>query len=398
MKKYDLILAIIVAVLSIGTIAYAASNHKAEQASFADTTGHWAEASITKAVEKEYVTGYPDGTFRPNAKVSRAEFMKMVVAALQLPVTGNTSGSSWYMAYADAAIAAGAHDAKDFPSTAWNAEMNRHEMARMAGRALGKKAVDDKQWMLLATYAGLINGVDQKGTLDETKPMTRAQAVTVIERLLQVKGGAKLPKDKYAVSNADILWHKTNILTTLPYFFNLNRIIDMSDKSLTVSANNGNFVCTVSKYVVVDIEDPHDPNRGLLKGVKYRNDKGILVAPKDGFALISVNHLTIKENKLNLSYIQGCKIDTNLTLYDNQGKETRLPGLGFYDEPISIQSIPVKGIKDFNFTYYTGIMIPRGEFSAKIIGDLTMRGIIEFGHSSLTLTHGWYASGIGIGK
>lgn len=38
-----------------------------------DITGHWAEKSIKKAIRKAVMKGYPDGTFRPDREVTRAE-------------------------------------------------------------------------------------------------------------------------------------------------------------------------------------------------------------------------------------------------------------------------------------------------------------------------------------
>ncbi|WP_084147031.1 S-layer homology domain-containing protein [Paenibacillus wynnii] len=37
-----------------------------------------------------------DGTFKPNAKVSRAEFIKMAVDALDLEVAAKKEGEAWY--------------------------------------------------------------------------------------------------------------------------------------------------------------------------------------------------------------------------------------------------------------------------------------------------------------
>ncbi|QAT41889.1 S-layer homology domain-containing protein [Aminipila luticellarii] len=54
-------------------------------ASFGDIRGHWAESYINKAVSSGFVKGYPDGTFRPDNAVTRAEFTSMVNKAL-----GNT--------------------------------------------------------------------------------------------------------------------------------------------------------------------------------------------------------------------------------------------------------------------------------------------------------------------
>ncbi len=35
---------------------------------FADIQGHWAAGEIIKAVEKGYIKGYPDGTFKPDRR------------------------------------------------------------------------------------------------------------------------------------------------------------------------------------------------------------------------------------------------------------------------------------------------------------------------------------------
>jgi len=48
---------------------------------FLDIAGHWAEQDILVAVEKGFVAGYPDGTFRPDNPVTRAEFVTMLVKA-----------------------------------------------------------------------------------------------------------------------------------------------------------------------------------------------------------------------------------------------------------------------------------------------------------------------------
>lgn len=45
---------------------------------------HWAFASITAMVDRGILSGYPDGTFRPNNTISRAEFAKIMVLTLGL--------------------------------------------------------------------------------------------------------------------------------------------------------------------------------------------------------------------------------------------------------------------------------------------------------------------------
>ena len=77
--------------------------------SFIDTGGHWAEADISYAAAIGWVNGYPEGTFRPNQPITRAEFMTLVNKVLgRMPETADdllannmvnwpdNSMSAWY--------------------------------------------------------------------------------------------------------------------------------------------------------------------------------------------------------------------------------------------------------------------------------------------------------------
>ena len=43
-----------------------------------DYTGHWAEETIQLWLDNDYIEGYPDGSFKPEGKITRAEFVTMV--------------------------------------------------------------------------------------------------------------------------------------------------------------------------------------------------------------------------------------------------------------------------------------------------------------------------------
>ena len=49
---------------------------------FADTVNHWANGVVNVAVAENIITGYPDGTFKPDQTVNYAEAITMVVKAL----------------------------------------------------------------------------------------------------------------------------------------------------------------------------------------------------------------------------------------------------------------------------------------------------------------------------
>lgn len=71
---------------------------------FNDIKGHWAEETIIKFKEKNIISGYPDGTFRPDNSVTRAEFAKIITSAFDLQEKNSldyedVERESWYYPY-----------------------------------------------------------------------------------------------------------------------------------------------------------------------------------------------------------------------------------------------------------------------------------------------------------
>lgn len=59
--------------------------------SFNDISGHWAEQAILKTARAGYLAGYPDESFRPNNKITKAQMLVAVSNGLNL--TGGTSSN-----------------------------------------------------------------------------------------------------------------------------------------------------------------------------------------------------------------------------------------------------------------------------------------------------------------
>ena len=92
------------------TVCARFDHSKAEHAeSFSDIHGHWAETFIAHAAALGWVNGYLDGTFRPNATITRAEAMAMINRVLgRLPESekdllpgmktwpDNSNSNTWY--------------------------------------------------------------------------------------------------------------------------------------------------------------------------------------------------------------------------------------------------------------------------------------------------------------
>lgn len=48
-----------------------------------DITGHWAEKEIREALDNGWIEGYPDGTFRPDQAMTRAEAVVLMTAVMK---------------------------------------------------------------------------------------------------------------------------------------------------------------------------------------------------------------------------------------------------------------------------------------------------------------------------
>ncbi|MED4602587.1 S-layer homology domain-containing protein [Paenibacillus validus] len=222
------------------------------RASFSDTAGHWGADAINKAIQLKVVDGYPDGSFKPEQSVSRAEFMKMTATALKLKLDSVEQGSGWYKAYVKALTDAGITRDRDFATEDWNAPITRLEMSRIAVRAtdadLQKKEfnIDNASVMFNATKTGLIQGL-ANGELAVDAPTTRAQSVTIIDRILKVNNGEKLQVDQAAASFAEIDLRGSNFET----------VWNMRIKTLPVTEKiNDHLELTIHKMVVVDTKKP----------------------------------------------------------------------------------------------------------------------------------------------
>jgi hypothetical protein len=109
MKNISKILAVLIGIYLIANLAgvtFAETmNYGDELKGMTDATGtvafedlsgsHWAYQFISDMVNKKILSGYPDGKFRPDKVITRAEFAKIVVLAAGLqPQKAETSSFS----------------------------------------------------------------------------------------------------------------------------------------------------------------------------------------------------------------------------------------------------------------------------------------------------------------
>lgn len=99
--------------------------------------GHWAFAAVGAAVRDGYLSGYPDGTFRPDQPITRAEGISLAMRlsreplpAVALPQLEDLTNEHWAAGTVAAALDAGIAKLKDKTRFEPAAELTRGDLAR----------------------------------------------------------------------------------------------------------------------------------------------------------------------------------------------------------------------------------------------------------------------------
>ena len=203
MKK---LLCLLLALLAL-TVWVWAAEAEGEKSAFTDVSDdHWACEAIAEMVEVHVTTGFPDGTFRPDDTVSRAQFLAMVLRAVYPDDIGLAGDEeTWWQPYVDAANGTMLLNALN-----WNTDqapmdrpLSRYEAAAVLDRANGtyngltltagwepegfadQEAFPELYAAHVASAAGggLISGYPD-GSFRGDKTLTRAEACVLIQRLL----------------------------------------------------------------------------------------------------------------------------------------------------------------------------------------------------------------------
>jgi len=187
-----------------------ATPHPVKTASFADTTGHWAETTINTLAAANYVQGMGNSIYAPENNVTRAEAMTMAMNLLRIdgtPYKGQFSdvkSTDWFASNLQTAVDIGLIDpvmtigGKFRPNDA----ITREEAATLfAGVAkLKNEAPESKSnvfaddsvitaWAKEAVYDavnyGILKGYPD-GSFGPAKNITRAEAATMLYRTVEL--------------------------------------------------------------------------------------------------------------------------------------------------------------------------------------------------------------------
>ena len=256
--------------------------------SFKDIRGHWAEQYIETAVAQGIIKGYTDGRFLPDEKVSRAEFISMVNRALGNTATGNTRfndvpSGAWYYADVSKAVTAGFVSGFDDGTFRPNYKITRQEAAVMLARIIPTygystnlnrygdyRSISDWAYTAMSKVSGkgYISGYTD-GKIHPLDSLTRAQAAKIISDIIAKetivstdpvvkKDGTKLTGRIYS-NNVTIHKDLDDGDATIDNCVILGKLIVQGGGEDTVTINNSRVADAV-------INRSADPVRLLAKG------------------------------------------------------------------------------------------------------------------------------------
>ncbi len=207
-----------VAFLLAGTSLAAAD----EQVKYADLEKHWAKDSIQLFHEQGYIKGYGDSTFKPDNKITRAEFLTVLNETFKLTGTSDISfkdvkSDDWYYKQLQTAISNGYIKGYEDNTFRGNSPITRAEACVMLVRAnkiTPEKTTDEKilkevpAWAadsVAALYSAKIIKGYADGGLHVNNQISRAESVVTMDRFKKYDGkpGEPAGDSKKSAAKAD---------------------------------------------------------------------------------------------------------------------------------------------------------------------------------------------------
>jgi len=172
----------------------------------------WAKEGILALAEKNVIAGYGDKTFKPQENVTREQFVKMLVAAFELPYNTkeiyfeDVNTESWYYEYVSSGVGCGVVNGISETKFGVGSNITRQDMAVMAYRTMEYLEIEIPEKTKYTEFADadkisgyasdavkvmqigkIINGIGNN-EFAPTDSCTRAMAAKVIYELCKLVG------------------------------------------------------------------------------------------------------------------------------------------------------------------------------------------------------------------
>jgi len=225
----------IVAVLAILCMMFTLMPINTYALSASDISDHWAKATIQSWMDKGLIKGYPDGTFKPDQNITRAEFITLVNGAFGYTETAPISYTdvkqdAWYASAVAIAVKAGYFSG--YPDGTMKPEypISREEVATIIMRIsmlesnpLAANTYTDAaslNWSKGAVGAVLTANIMKgypNGSFGPQMPIERGEATVSLDREMKYVAGPLTPPPNAVVIADDIENTVSGMMPTMEY-------------------------------------------------------------------------------------------------------------------------------------------------------------------------------------
>lgn len=254
-----------------------------------DTQGHWAGSVLAKWESQALISGYEDGTIRPDHEISRAEFVALVNRVAGYQAAGNAitfsdvKAGDWYAGQVAIAVNEGYIGGFEDNTFRPNDSVTRAQAAAIIARIknLPSDTARANQFADAAATPDWAKGVvgavanagymigDEANRFNAEKALTRAEAVAALDRVFGVK---ELAAQSITLSATE------------------GAIAKGASRTITVTASAENAVITAvssdTDVATVTVKD----GKVTIKGVEKGTATITVTAKADGYQTVTATY------------------------------------------------------------------------------------------------------------
>ncbi|MCM3749818.1 S-layer homology domain-containing protein [Paenibacillus pasadenensis] len=356
----------------------------------ADISGHWAEKQLKEWIGLSYIKGFQDGSFRPDAAISRVEFIALVNRLFAYDGEAaagfsDVSAEAWFAPQVGAAVQAGY--VKGFPDGTFrpNKPLNRTEAAVMLAGLVPALLKDGDNPLQPFRDAGLVPGYGREalgallsdgymtgfpnGTVGPVKQLTRAEAVVLLDRIrkrsaAETDGGILLPAKTIAA--AGIYGPATGVytvggdLTIQAPGTTLRNVVVKGN--LVIGAEVGNGDVTLDHVTVLGSTSI---NGGGPNSIHLNNSQleAVTVDRQDGVVRVVVGSRTI---------VKRLDVKSSASIQSSPGE----------DEGTGIQGVVISSTGEVSLTGEFGVVEIKSSVQVKVLSGAVANLIVQEGVAS----------------
>ncbi|MEW5859347.1 MAG: S-layer homology domain-containing protein [Cyanobacteriota bacterium] len=286
----------------------------AQSINFSDvSSSYWAASFIQELAQRDVIAGFPDGTFRPNDPVTRAQFAAMIRKAFNKNKIRNAVNfvdlSSTYWAYSAIREAYEMGFLSGYPGNVFRPTQNipREQVLVSLANGLNYTASNPvsadlqvyndassissyaRNSIAAATEKSIVVNYPVLETLNPTRNATRAEVAAFIYQALVSSGQVAAINSPYIVSLNDTPPENTTVAipagTTIPVRYEKEKILVTKDEraplTLTVAANittsDGTVLIPSGSQVVGELQPAQGGSQFVAKELVLTNGQRVAI-------------------------------------------------------------------------------------------------------------------------